>query len=94
MRAFRGNRAHKVTVGRGGRGGDSTPHGRQQVTHDNHVGRAGGHGAMCVWGGGGEENKWKDCVAEDHRVLGITGDCSTAALDPTLALGTTRSWTW
>ena len=23
-----------------------------------------------------------DCVAEDRRLFGITGDCSTAALDP------------
>ena len=29
-------------------------------------------------GGGG----WTDCGTEDHRVFGITGDWSTAALDP------------
>ena len=33
-------------------------------------------------GSGGEEKEWTDCVAEDLRLFGITGDWSTAALDP------------
>ena len=31
---------------------------------------------------GGEEKEWTDCVAGDHQVFGITGDWSTATLDP------------
>ena len=30
----------------------------------------------------GKEKKWTDCVVEDRRLFGITGDWSTAALDP------------
>ena len=30
----------------------------------------------------GEEKEWTDCVADDLRLFGITGDWSTAALDP------------
>ena len=33
-------------------------------------------------GPGGEEKEWTDCVADDLRLFGITGDWSTAALDP------------
>ena len=33
-------------------------------------------------GSGGEEQEWRGYVAEDRRVFGITGDWSTAALDP------------
>ena len=33
-------------------------------------------------GRGGKGKSWTDCVAEDRRVLGITGDWSTAVLDP------------
>ena len=33
-------------------------------------------------GPGGNEKDWMDCVAEDRRMFGITGDWSTAALDP------------
>ena len=33
-------------------------------------------------GSGGKEKEWTDCVAEDRRLFGITGDWSTAALDP------------
>ena len=33
-------------------------------------------------GPGGKEKKWTDCVAEDRRLFGITGDWNTAALDP------------
>ena len=32
-------------------------------------------------GRGGKDKEWTDCVAEDRRVLGITVDWSTAALD-------------
>ena len=31
---------------------------------------------------GGKEKEWTDCVADDLRLFDITGDCSTAALDP------------
>ena len=31
---------------------------------------------------GGKEKEWTDCVADDLRLFGITGDWSTAALDP------------
>ena len=33
-------------------------------------------------GPGGKEKEWTDCVADDLRLSGITGDWSTAALDP------------
>ena len=33
-------------------------------------------------GRGGKEKEWTDCVADDLRLFGITGDWSTAALDP------------
>ena len=36
-------------------------------------------------GPGGKEKKWTDCVAEDLRLFGTTGDWSTPALDP---------WSW
>ena len=32
-------------------------------------------------GPGGKEKEWADCVSEDRRLFGITGDWSTAALD-------------
>ena len=32
-------------------------------------------------GPGGKKKSWTDCVVEDSRVLGITGDWSTFALD-------------
>ena len=35
-------------------------------------------------GPGGKEKEWTDCVADDLRLFGITGDWSTAALDPWL----------
>ena len=38
----------------------------------------------------GEEKEWTDCVAEDRRLFGITGDWSTAALDPRVWCSTTR----
>ena len=31
-------------------------------------------------GPGGKENEWTDCMAEDRRVLDITGDWYTSAL--------------
>ena len=34
---------------------------------------------------GGKKKEWTDCVADDLRLFGITGDWSTAALDP---------WVW
>ena len=33
-------------------------------------------------GPGGEEKEWTDCVADDLRLFGVTGDWRTAALDP------------
>ena len=33
-------------------------------------------------GPGGKEGEWTDCMVEDRRVFGITGDWSAAALDP------------
>ena len=36
-------------------------------------------------GPGGKEKEWTDSVADDLRLFGITGDWSTAALDP---------WVW
>ena len=33
-------------------------------------------------GPGRKDNEWTDCVAEDRRLFGITGDWSIAALDP------------
>ena len=44
----------------------AAPHERPQVTQQGHVGGK-------TWAGG-KEKEWTDCVAEDRRVLGITGD--------------------
>ena len=33
-------------------------------------------------GPGGKKKEWTDCVADDLRLFGITGNWSTAALDP------------
>ena len=33
-------------------------------------------------GPGGKEKEWTDCVADDLRLFGITGDWSTSTLDP------------
>ena len=33
-------------------------------------------------GPGAKDKEWTDCVAEDLRLFGITGDWNTAALDP------------
>ena len=33
-------------------------------------------------GPGGKEKEWTDCVADDLRLFGVTGDWRTAALDP------------
>ena len=33
-------------------------------------------------GPGGKEKEWTDCVADDLRLLGVTGDWRTAAFDP------------
>ena len=41
-------------------------------------------------GPGGKEKKWTDCVAEDLRLFGITGDRNTAALDPGAWYSTVR----
>ena len=40
-------------------------------------------------GPGGKEKEWTDCVADDLRLFGVTGDWRTAALDPG-AYGITR----
>ena len=32
--------------------------------------------------GRGKEKEWTDCVADDLRLFGVTGDWRTAALDP------------
>ena len=37
---------------------------------------------------GGTEKQWTDCVVEDRRVFGITGDWST--VDSTLGFGAAR----
>ena len=41
-------------------------------------------------GPGGNEKEWTDCVAADHRLFGITGDWSTAALDRGVWYSTVR----
>ena len=41
-------------------------------------------------GPGGKEKEWTDFVAEDHWLFGITGDWSTAALDPGVWYSTVR----
>ena len=33
-------------------------------------------------GPGGKEKEWTDCVTDDRRLFGVTGDWRTAALDP------------
>ena len=39
---------------------------------------------------GGKEKEWTDCVAEIVGLFGITGDWSTAALDPGVWYSTVR----
>ena len=75
MREHRNNRAHEEVVV----GGGAAPHGRLQVIQEGHVGRARESGK--TWAGG-EEKEWMDCGADNLRLFGITGDWSTAALDP------------
>ena len=41
-------------------------------------------------GPGRKEKYWTDCVAEDLRLFGVTGDWSTAALDPGVWYSTVR----
>ena len=41
-------------------------------------------------GPGGKEKKWTDCAAEDLWLFSITGDWSTAALDPGAWYSTVR----
>ena len=41
-------------------------------------------------GPGGKKKEWMNCVAEDRRLFGITGDWSTAALDPGVWYSTVR----
>ena len=41
-------------------------------------------------GRGGKEKEWTDCVAEDLRLFGITGDWNTAALHPGAWYSTVR----
>ena len=48
-------------------------------------------------GPGGKEKEWTDCVADDLRLFGVTGDWKTAALDPgawynTVQEGGCRLW--
>ena len=37
---------------------------------------------VAYWIPGGKEKEWTDCVADDLRLFGVTGDWKTAALDP------------
>ena len=41
-------------------------------------------------GPGRKDEYWTDCVAEDCRLFGITGDWSTAKLDPGVWYSTVR----
>ena len=41
-------------------------------------------------GPGGKEKEWTDYVADDLRLVGVTGDRSTAALDPRVWYSTVR----
>ena len=41
-------------------------------------------------GPSGKEKEWTDCVAEDRRLFGITGNWFTAALDPGVWHSTVR----
>ena len=43
-------------------------------------------------GPAGKEKEWTDCVADDLRLVGITGDWSTAALDPGVWYSTVHEW--
>ena len=56
--------------------GGAAPHGRRQVTQEGHVGRAGEHGPGERGNNG--RTAWQRIVG----FFGITGDWSTAALDP------------
>ena len=53
--------------------------GDHRLPKRGHVGRARERGKTWT-GGGGEE--WTDCVVDDLRLFGVTGDWRTAALDP------------
>ena len=75
MREHRNNRTHEEVVV----GGGATPHGLPQVTQEGYVGRARERRETWAWG---KEKEWTDCVADDLRLFGVTGDWRTAALDP------------
>ena len=67
--------------------GGAVPHGWPQVTPEGHVGRVGERGELWA---GEKEKEWMDCVAEDLRLSGITGDWNTAALDPGVCYSTVQ----
>ena len=80
MREYRNDNAHEEVVVVEG----AAPHGRSRVTQEGHVGRERERGKTWARGEGrrGKEKKWTDSIVEDRRVFDITGDWSTAALDP------------
>ena len=50
--------------------GGAVPRGRESWRTRENVGR------------GGNEKEWTNCLGEDRRMFGITGDWSTTTLDP------------
>ena len=60
-------------------GGGAAPHGRPQVAREDRVGKLENAGQRGL---GRKEKQCTDCVAEDRRVFGITGDWSGIAQDP------------
>ena len=75
MREHRNNRTHEEVVVAGAllRMGD---HRLPKRVMSGELENAGKRGP------GGKEKEWTDCVADDLRLFGVTGDWKTAALDP------------
>ena len=75
MREHRNNRTHEEVVVGGAllRMGD---HRLPKRVMSGELENAGKRGP------GGKEKEWTDCVADDLRLFGVTGDWKTTAIDP------------
>ena len=82
MREYRNNRAHEEVVVVGLFRMDD--HRFPKRTMSGELENTGKRGP------GGKGKEWTDCMAEDLRLFGITGDWSTAALNPGVWHGTVR----
>ena len=75
MREHRNNRTHEEVVV----GGGATPMGDHRLPKRVMSGELENTGKRGLRG---KEKEWTDCVADDLRLFGVTGDWRTAALDP------------